>query len=233
MNGAGRPCIGLLGGTGAEGRGLALRWCAAGYRVVIGSRDAERAGVVAEEIAGRLAGVVGATAPTAADNPGAARAGEVVVLAVPYAAQADTLATVLPMLDGKVLVTVVAPLTPPRVSTVHLPPGGSAAAEAQAQVGSTVRVVAAFQNVAASRLADLGVDVGCDILVCGDDSDAKSTVLALVAATGADGYDAGPLANAVVPEGLTPVLIGINRRYGTRDAGVRIINVGRSRPDSV
>jgi NADPH-dependent F420 reductase len=150
---------------------------------------------------------------------------DVVVLSVPYEGQLDVLADVRSALADKIVVSVVVPLRPPQVSRVHAPEGGSAAREAQAFLGADARVVAAFHNVAAARLADLDADVGCDVLVCGDDPSAKQLVMDLVADARATGFDAGPLANASVPEGLTSVLIGINRRYGSHDAGMRITNV--------
>ena len=221
--------IAVLGGTGPEGRGLALRWAAHGYPVIVGSRDASRARLAAAELADLLSLVKGAVAPSGDGNLAAARAARTVVLAVPYSAQAATLAQTREALSGKVLLSVVVPLRPPQVHVVRLPEQGSAAAEAQSLLGDDVRVVTAFQNVAAARLADLSVELESDVLVCGDDGDAKSVALDLVAATGAVGYDAGPLANAGVVEGLTAVLIGLNRRYGGKAAGVRITNLGLDR----
>jgi NADPH-dependent F420 reductase len=225
MSDPARPVVAILGGTGAEGRGLGLRWAAAGYAVVLGSRDAARAEAVARELAASLEGRDGAVAPSGADNRTAAERADVVVLAVPYAAQASTLDAVREALAGKVLVDVAVPLRPPEVATVRLPVAGSAAAEAQAQLGDGVRVVAAFQNVAAGKLADLGAAVDCDVLVTGDDAHAKRQTLDLAAAAGLRAFDAGPLANAGVVDGLTAILVGLNRRYGARNAGIRITNL--------
>ncbi len=220
------PVLAILGGTGDQGRGLALRWSAAGYRVVIGSRDVARARAAAADIAGELAGVAGARVPEGAGNLTAAAAGEVVVVSVPYGAMAATAAAVSDQVGGKIVLSVVVPLRPPRVSTVWLPPAGSAAAELQALLPKA-RVVAAFQNVAAGKLARRGADVGCDVLVCGDDAEAKAMILALAAAMDVVAFDAGPLANAGVVEGLTAVLIGINRRLRVAHAGIRVSNVPR------
>lgn len=225
MQPAKRPVIGILGGTGAEGSALALRCAAAGFPVVLGSRDVDRANVTAAALATRLAGIPGAAYPRGGTTLDAARAGDLIALCVPYAAQADVLAHVRPALQGKTLMSVVVPLRPPDVAIVHLPPAGSAAAEAQACVGAAVRVVAAFQHVAAARLRDLAADAGSDVLVCGDDPAAKGEVLDLIATLGLVGYDAGPLANAGVIEGLAAILIAINRHYGARAAGIRITNV--------
>jgi NADPH-dependent F420 reductase len=126
-----------------------------------------------------------------------------------------------------VVVSVVVPLRPPRVSVAWRPEAGSAAAEAQALVGPDIPVVAAFQHVSATKLMDLDADLGCDVLVCGDDLGAKRAAMGLVTACGAIGFDAGPLENAGVVEGMTSVLIGLNQRLGVRGAGLRVTNVPR------
>lgn len=218
--------LAILGGTGDLGRGLALRWAAAGCRVVIGSRAPARAQQVAVEIATQLVDVPGARAPEGADNRAAALVADVVVLSVPYDALSTTAAAVAEEVAGKVLLSAVVPLRPPRVSTAWQPPAGSAAAELQALLPAA-RVVVAFQNVAAGKLARLGTDVGCDVLVCGDEPEAKGVVLALAEAIGVTAFDAGPLANAGVVEGLTAVLIGLNRRLKVAHAGIRLSNVPR------
>ncbi len=210
--------IAVLGGTGAEGSGLALRWARAGHPVTIGSRAAERA--VAHATA------LQAQAPTAriygAENLAAAAAAELIVLSVPYSAHTPTLEHVRPALQGKILVDLTVPLQPPAVRRVHLPPGQAAALEAQALLGDEVRVVAAFQNVSAEALAKDGAAVDCDVLICGNDPAARETVVALAAAAGMRGLHAGQLANAVAVEALTPVLLFLNRRYGSQHSGIRI-----------
>lgn len=220
------PTLAILGGTGDLGLGLALRWAAAGYPVVIGSRDAARATAAAAQLAERLSPVPGAVVPTGATNADAARAADVLVLSVPYAALRPTAEALAGLVAGKLAVSVVVPLVPPRVWVAQPPAAGSAAAELQASWPATP-VVAAFQNVAAGQLADLGTDVDCDVLVCGDDAGAKGTVLGLAAAIGLSAFDAGPLANAAVVEGLTAVLIGLNRRLKVAHAGIRLTHVPR------
>lgn len=217
--------IAVLGGTGPEGRGLALRLAASGHEVVIGSRDPDRAAGVADGLAAALARRQGATMPRGAVNLAAAKAGSIVVVAVPYEAQAATLRAVAPELPGKILIDVCVALDRRAVATVSPPAAGSAAAEAAQIVGPDTRVVAAFHNVAAARLARLDDDVGCDVLVCGDDAGAKAVVLGLAKDVGLTAYDAGPLANAGVVEGLTAVLIGLNKGHGGRSAGIRITNL--------
>ncbi len=218
--------IAVLGGTGAEGGGLALRFAHAGHRVVIGSRDSARAAAAATRIEGKLGGRSGPPAVSGAGNEDAARRAELIVLTVPYAAQRATAHAAAEALAGKILVDATVPLTPPQVARVQLPEGGSAVARLQAELGESVRVVSAFQNVSAHRLSELDRDVDCDVLVCGDDADARETVVRLAASIGLRAWHAGPLANSAVAEGLTSVLISINRRYKARSAGIRIAGVG-------
>jgi NADPH-dependent F420 reductase len=214
--------IAVIGGTGREGPGLALRWAKSGrYQVLIGSRQQEKAERVASELNARL----GRNLIRGLVNPDAAAAADMVVLTVPYSAHVPTLESIRAGLRGKILVDVTVPLQPPQVSRVHIPPGGSAAAEAQALLGSDVRVVAAFQNVGAAHLQDPDHPIDSDVLVCGDDKEAKAEVIALAEAAGMRGLDAGPLQNAVVAEGLTAVLIGINIRYKAKGAGIRITGI--------
>jgi len=208
------PTIAVLGGTGAEGSGLAFRWARAGYKVILGSRDASRAQEAASALDEQNI--------TGADNESAARECDIAVLTVPFAAQRDTLAQVRAELQGKILIDVTVPLVPPRVSRVKLPAEGSAAQVAQAALGEGVQVVSAFQSVSAHHLKNPGHDINCDVLVCGDDKKARDAVVALVTAAGMNGIHAGPLANAAASEALTSVLIWINQRYKVPSAGIRI-----------
>jgi NADPH-dependent F420 reductase len=212
-----KQTIAVLGGTGKEGFGLALRWAHAGYPVVIGSRSRDRA----LETATRINACIGADRAQGADNAAAAARGDIVVLTVPHAAQLATLREVKAALAGKILIDVTVPLKPP-VSRVQLPEGGSAAAAAQTLVGESVRVVSAFQNVAAELLGGLGRAIDCDVLITGDDRAARETVIALARAAGMRAFHAGPLANAVVAEALTSVLIAINRHYKIAHSGIAI-----------
>lgn len=218
----GKKTIALIGGTGNEGPGLAARWAASGqYRVIIGSRQAEKAERVATEINAKLGGDL----VTGLVNEEAVEAGDIAVLTVPYSAHQATLTGLREKLQGKILVDVTVPLAPPRVSQVKIPPGGSAGQEAQAILGPGVQVISAFQNVGAAHLEDIHHPIDCDVLVCGDDKEAKAEAIALAEAAGMRGIDAGPLQNAVVAEGLTAVLIGINIRYKVKGAGIKITGV--------
>jgi 8-hydroxy-5-deazaflavin:NADPH oxidoreductase len=220
-----KPTIAVIGGTGAEGSGLALRWAAAGYPIVIGSRSAEKGVSAAAELRASLPD--GSAKIRGADNAQAAAEGELVVLSVPYSAQADTIAQIVDGCQGKILVTVNVPLKPPRVSVVWTPDTGSAAQEAQVQLGPEVRVVAAFQNISAEPLRDLDWQPDCDVLITGDSKEAKAAAIELAQAAGFFALDAGPLANASVVEGLTAVLIGINIRNKVKHAGIRITGIPR------
>jgi hypothetical protein len=211
--------VAVLGGTGKEGSGLVLRWAEAGYRVIIGSRSAQRAADAAYE----ANDILGEEYVIGLENTEATEQANVVVLCVPYEAQLSTLETVRPYLDGKILVDVTVPLMPPNVRQVTLPERGAAVLDTQAILnGVDVRVVAAFQNVSAVHLRRSEHSVDCDVLICGDDPDAKNEVMHLVEAAGMRGIDAGPLVNAVAAEALTPVLLYINKRYGISNAGIRI-----------
>jgi len=216
--------IAVLGGTGKEGKGLAYRWARAGYRVLIGSRLSERAVTVASEIMQLLEGtssVVGTT------NLEAAQQSDIIVLTVPYAAHRATLESVKDALKGKLLIDVTVPLVPPKVSKVQMPAAGSAAQEAKEILGDDVQVVAAFQNISHELL--LGEeDVECDVLVTGTSKDARTEALRLAEAAGLTGWDAGPIENSVVVEGLASVLIYINKQYGSTHAGIKITGVNRS-----
>lgn len=217
------PVIAVLGGTGKEGSGLAFRWAHAGYRVVLGSRDADRAHAVAADLRALAATHGRADAQIeGAGNLAAASEASVVVLAVPYAAQLDTARSVRDALAGKVLVDVTVPLQPPKVDRVQLPGGGSAVLALQAELGPDVRVVSAFQNVSAVHLKDPSHPVDCDVLVCGDDAQAREQVVALARAAGMVGLHAGALANSAAAEALTSVLIAINKRYKVPGSGIRI-----------
>lgn len=213
--------LAVLGGTGAEGSGLALRFAHAGHTVTIGSRDAARGAAAAADLNRKLAH----PSVSGADNAAAAAAAEIVLLAVPYAAQRATALAVADALAGKILIDATVPLKPPRVARVQLPEGGSAVAALQAELGGSVRVVSAFQNVSAHHLGDLSHPIDCDVLVCGNDADARQTTIDLAASIGLRAWHAGPIANSAVAEGLTSVLISINRRHGIPNAGIRVTGV--------
>lgn len=217
------PTLALLGGTGKEGKGLAYRWARAGYRVYIGSRSVEKAEAVVAELRGKLAGDA---LLEGTSNLEAARRADIAVLTVPFSAHHDTLVAVKPALEGKLLIDVSVPLVPGKTHKAQMPPAGSAAQEARQILGENVQVAAAFQNISYELLLS-PASVECDVLVTGSSPGARLEALKLVEAAGLTGWDAGPIENSAVVEGLTSVLISINRKYGSRHAGIKITGVNR------
>jgi hypothetical protein len=209
------PTIAILGGTGDLGSGLAKRLLAVGYRVVIGSRSAEKAKTFAASLDATAGKVLGT------DIRGAAGEGDVVILSVPWPNHSETLADIRDLVQGKIVLDAVVPLVPPKVTTVQMPKEGSAAQIAQEILGEGVRVISAFHNIGAAKL-HAGEPIECDVLVCGNDKDARDVGVALAKAVGASGIDAGVLANSAAAEAMTSLLIGINRRYKVKSAGIRI-----------
>ncbi len=216
-----------MGGTGDEGYGLALRWTQAGHSVFIGSRNLDRARTAAQSISktvGPGSNVTGLL------NEEAAAKADVVVVTVPFSALSDTLRSLRPSLrPGQTLVNVSVPLEtavggrPTRTLGIWR---GSAGEFASALVPKGVKVVSAFNNVSAELLTDLSRPVECDVLVCGDDEDAKKTVMGLVKSIpGARGVDAGSLENSRTIEQLTALLVSLNIRYGVKNAGVRFTGI--------
>ena len=210
--------IAIIGGTGALGSGLALRWAKAGHSVTIGSRDGDRAAQVAQDLSGKVGSMISGSA-----NVDAAASGDLVVMAVPYASHAATLDSIKSQLDGKIYVDVTVPLMPPKVRTVQLPVGGSVAKKVQADLGENVRVVSAFQNIAAAHLNDLDHSIDCDVFVCGNNKDARGIVVQLAEDADMKAWHAGRIDNSAVAEALTSILIFINGSYKIDGAGIKII----------
>ena len=213
--------IAVLGGTGKEGKGLAYRWAKAGYKVLIGSRSPERAVTVASEIMELLEG---SSSLVGTSNHEAAELADIVVLTVPYAAHRETLENVKDVLKGKILVDVTSLSIPPMVTKVQMPAAGSAAQEAREIVGEGVEVAAAFQSISHKHLLT-DEDVDCDVLVTGTSKDARAEVLKLVEAAEMIGWDAGPIENSIVVEGLASVLRNITKQYGSTHSGIKITGV--------
>ena len=211
-----QPTLAVIGGTGHLGGALARRWVKAGYRVLVGSRDAAKA----RDAASALARECDASVEGGANREVAGRA-DVIVVTVPFASQAATLADIRDAAQGKLVVDCTVPLVPPKVMRVQLPAEGCAAVIAQRTLGDGVTVVSAFHNVAAHKVAtDEPVD--CDVLVFGDAREARETVVSLARAAGLRGLHAGSLANSAAAEALTSILIFVNKHYGVDGAGVRL-----------
>ena len=210
--------ITIVGGSGALGAGLAKRWARKGHQIIIGSRDEKRA----SEAASRLNNEAGTTSIVGMENKVASENGEIVVLTVPFSNHMSTLSLIAPALDNKILIDVTVPLVPPKVRTVHIPEGGSCAKAAQEFLGQTVRVVSAFQSVAATHLDDLEHEIDCDVLVCGNDPEAREVVVELASDAEMKAWHAGVIANSIVAEAMTSSLIFMNNRYKIDGAGLRI-----------
>ncbi len=213
--------IAIAGGTGKEGKGLAYRWAKAGYRMIIGSRVLEKALSAADDLNQLIKGGVKVEGMV---NQDAARLADLVVITVPFAAHIPTLEGLKEELKGKILIDVSVPLVPPKVTKVQMPPAGSAALEARQVLGEEVRIVSAFQNISYEHLLN-DEEITCDVLITGTDKEARGIVVKLVEEAGMVGWDAGPLENSVVQEGLTSVLIGINKQFSVQSAGIKITGV--------
>lgn len=217
-----KPTIGIIGGTGKEGKGLAYRWIRAGYHTIIGSRTQEKAESAVQmllELVPEAAGSI-----TAALNEVAAQQADVIVLTVPFAHHIEMVKFLKPLIQGKILIDVTVPLIPPKVSLVQMPPEGSAAMQAQQILGDEAEVVAAFQNISFENLLEEGTPA-CDILVCGRKRESREMVLSLIESAGMIGWDAGYLENAMVVEGLTSILIGLNKKYKVKSSGIKITGI--------
>ena len=214
--------IAILGGTGPQGRGLALRFARAGTPVVLGSRDGARAQGIADELNTQLEGAAVISGESLRDAVVAAD--EMVILAVPYSAHDATLEAISDLLPGKILVDIVVPLADGDPKKVDMPAEGSATEAAQALLGETIPVVGALHNVSAVTLNQLDHSINCDVLVCGNDLAAKEKVIELIRQLGVAAYNAGPAVNARCIEAITPILIRLNisKKVPFTHAGIRI-----------
>lgn len=208
--------IGVIGGTGNLGAALAKRWAASGHTVLIGSREAAKA----KESAAQLSQDNGITV-NGSDNVSVAEQADLIVMAVPFSTQAAVIADIKAAAQGKIVVDTTVPLKPPKVMRVQLPEQGCAAVIAQQQFGEGVRVVSAFHNVAAHKLAT-DAEIACDALVFGDDKNARELVVNLATDAGLRGLHAGVLGNSAAAEAMTSILIFMNRHYAVDGAGIRI-----------
>ena len=213
-----KPVIAVLGGTGNEGPGLAMRWAHAGYKVIIGSRQAQKAEITAAELNQNL----GINTIVGKENTDAARSADICVLTVVASAHQSALEGLKDALDGKILVDATARLSFPNLNPPEPP---SAAEFAQKILGPGVRVVAAFQNVPAHALREVNEPVPSDVLVCSNDIDAAQQVIKLAKDGKMGAYYAGTLANAITVEGLTSLLIVMNKHYKVKNASIGITGV--------
>lgn len=216
--------IGIVGGTGPQGRGLAARWARAGYDIWIGSRTEDKAVGVADRVREKAGGEVSVRG---AENLRAVQEADIVVVTVPYEAQASTLPDLRDAIGDKVVVNVVVPMVFDEVGPKAVPVEEGSAAEQCQELLPEARVVGAFHDVPAGRLWDVDAPVDCDVLICGDDQDAIHRVAHLAAdIPGMWGVNCGPLRNSAHLENITPVILFINRYYGGK-AGLRVVGIER------
>jgi 8-hydroxy-5-deazaflavin:NADPH oxidoreductase len=210
--------VAIVGGTGNLGGALALRLGAPGVKIIIGSRDAEKAKKAVEAVKKNLrAGEIEGTT-----NQEAVKGADYVVIAVPYEGHAQMVRDVKGQVTGKIIIDTVVPLNKGKP---FVPPAGSALQEAQQILGDEAPVVGALHNVSAVDLGDVDSPLG-DVLVCGDKSDAKEKVMEIIRRIGARAFDGGPATNAYIIEGLTGVIIFLNRKYKSKHGSIRIVGIG-------
>jgi hypothetical protein len=213
--------VAIIGGTGREGRGLAAKLARNGYEVYIGSRSLEKAEITRK---GFLSGMDIPVKIYAATYIDAVCCSEIILLTVPYKVHEEIIYFLKEYLQGKLLIDVTVPISPGQIDVVRIPPAGSAAQEAQSILGDGVDICTAFQNISHLNLSNDAAEV-CDVLVTGSSEEARNKTLALVHDAGYTGWDAGPIENSIIVEGLTSVLLHINKKYQSSHAGIKITGV--------
>lgn len=217
-----RYTIGIIGGTGKEGSGLGYRWALAGHKVIIGSRQVEKALAAVEALRERIGDQD--VDLSGMSNSDAVKSCDIAVVTVPFAVHASTLEGLKEELQGKLLIDVCVPLVPPKVTKVQMPPEGSAALQAKAILGPEVQVVDAFQTISFEHLLS-GEEIDCDVLVAGGNKESREIVIGLAEDMSLKAWDAGVIENTAVLEGLTSILIGLNLKYKVPSAGIRITGI--------
>ena len=215
--------LSIIGGTGPQGKGLALRFAKVGFEVALGSRDKARAVEVATSLSSDNPNLIGQI--TGLSNSQAiAYAEKFVIFSVPWKGHNDTLNEVKEMLADKILVDIVVPLEDGNPKKVSMPPEGSATEAAQALLGPKIPVIGALHNVSANTLNHLEKKINCDILVCGNNLDARLETIELLKKLGVQAYNAGDASSARCLEAITPILIRINASKAVpfSHAGIKI-----------
>jgi 8-hydroxy-5-deazaflavin:NADPH oxidoreductase len=217
------PRLAIIGGTGKEGNALAFRFAKAGVSVIIGSRDPAKGENAAREMNARL----GVAHVAGASNRDAAAQADIVLLSVPYDGMRPILEDLRDAIQNKIVINIASSLDPERKSRAKPPAAGSVTAEVQQFLGETAKVVCAFQNISPEKLEAVDEKIDSDVIVCGNDKEARAAVVDLIRKSGVDALEGGMLANAVAFEALTAALIAINIKYKTRGAGIRITGIPR------
>ena len=210
--------IAVIGGTGDLGSALTMRWSNAGYRIIIGSRDEDKAQAAASKFNKSL----GKDFVRGMTNLEAARYAEIIVLTVPFSNHQAIVEEISQAAQGKIVVDTTVPLVPPKISRVQLPEFGSIAKRTQEKLGNNVKVVSALQTVAAASISG-DVTTASEVLVCGNNVEARERVIDLVKSAGLKAWHAGPIDNSVVSESMTSILIFLNKHYQIHGAGIRIV----------
>ena len=210
--------IAVIGGTGDLGSALTMRWSNAGYRIIIGSRDEDKAQAAASKFNKSL----GKDFVRGMTNLEAARSAEIIVLTVPFSNHQAIVEEISQAAQGKIVVDTTVPLVPPKVSRVQLPEFGSIAKRTQEKLGNNVKVVSALQTVAAASISGDSTTAS-EVLVCGNNVEARERVIGLVKSAGLKAWHAGPIDNSVVSESMTSILIFLNKHYQIHGAGIRIV----------
>jgi len=221
-----KKTIAIIGGTGKEGRGLAYRWTKAGYSIIIGSRESAKAELATNDLI-RLLPKNKTRLLMGMTNEEAVKKCDIAVLTIPYQFHEEMILRMKPLLKEKILIDVTVPLIPSQVSVVKIPPDGSIALHTQKLLGEQTKVISAFQNISFELLLS-NDPIDCDVLVCGADKETRELGVQLVNDAGLIAWDAGPLENSIVAEGLTSVLIRINKKYNVHSAGIRLTGVPRN-----
>ncbi len=215
--------IAIIGGTGAVGKGLAYRWYKAGLTLIIGSREKSKALTVVTELQDKLSNKYRKQKETITgeSNEAAASQAKIIVIAVPFSQHKKVIESIAPYAENKIIIDVTVALNPPEVFRVQIPSGQSAGMLTQQLLGPKVKVVSAFQNVAASTLMT-DKDIHCDVLVTGNDIFSCEQVIALANVAKLNAFYAGPIDNSIATEAMTSILIQLNKHYQVHNAGLKV-----------
>ena len=215
--------IGIVGGTGALGSALARRWLLVGHKIIIGSRNQEKA----RDLADKLSSQLNRYEITVETNAKASESADIVILTVPYSAHKETLQDIATNVEGKILIETTVPLRPPKVARASLPQRGCVASITQEFFGEHADVVSTFHTVSAAHLGNLEHKFLGDVLVYGNKKAARQIVINLIEQLGLKGWHGGSIENSAASEAMTSVMIFMNKYYGLKGAGIQVISEGK------